>query len=160
MTICCHLLELMIVLLFSLRSSWYAGIPYPLCSIGVRVFCLVLCLSGILGKGMLRAYPWGRISTSQQLLYYAKAVDNKLLGAPITICLQQQAAATTNTMEALDQILDYIATYPNDGTTSQASHMILATHSNASFLNETSHKAKPVPTSSCPKMIQWCSLHK
>ena len=58
MTIYCHLLERIIMLLSSLRGSWYIGIPYPLCSIGVRVFCRVLCSSGILGKGTLRAYPW------------------------------------------------------------------------------------------------------
>ena len=49
------------------------------------------------------------------LLYYARAVNNKLL--------------TTNTMEAVDQLLDYyVANYPDDGATFWASHMILAVH--------------------------------
>ena len=63
MTVYRHLLELRIMLLVLLRSSCYVGIPYSLRSIGVRVLSLVLCPSGILGKGTLRAYPWGRIPT-------------------------------------------------------------------------------------------------
>ena len=37
---------------------------------------------------------------------------------------------------AVDQLLDYIATYPHDGITYRESDMILATHSEASYLNE------------------------
>ena len=48
------------------------------------------------------------------LLYYARAVDNKLLVALSTIG-GQQAAATKKTNKAINQLLDYCATYPNDG---------------------------------------------
>eukprot|EP00804_Cyclotella_cryptica_P019121 CCRYP_019438-RA/>CCRYP_019438-RA protein AED:0.46 eAED:0.46 QI:0/-1/0/1/-1/1/1/0/111 len=44
------------------------------------------------------------------LLYYPRAVDNKLLVALSTISLQQ-TAATQNTAAAVHQLLDYVATY-------------------------------------------------
>ena len=50
------------------------------------------------------------------LLYYAQAVDNKLLATLSTIS-SQQAAATVNTEKAVNQLLDYVATYPSDGIT-------------------------------------------
>ena len=50
------------------------------------------------------------------LLYYARAVDNKLLATLSTIS-SQQSKATENTAKAVSQLLDYVATYPNDGTT-------------------------------------------
>ena len=48
------------------------------------------------------------------LLYYSQSVDNKLLVGLSTI-VSQQAAATQRTNEAINQILDYCATYPTDG---------------------------------------------
>ncbi len=69
------------------------------------------------------------------LLYYAQAVDNKLLATLSTIS-SQQATATENTAKAVNQILNYVATYPSDGITYRASSMILAAHSDASFLTE------------------------
>ena len=45
-------------------------------------------------------------------------------------------------MVAVDQLLDYVATYPDDGTTFRASHMILAAHSDASFLNESKSRSR------------------
>jgi hypothetical protein len=47
------------------------------------------------------------------LLYYARAVDNKLLVA-INSIGTQQAAATEATAAAISQLLNYVATYPND----------------------------------------------
>jgi hypothetical protein len=56
------------------------GIPYSLRSIGVRVLGLVLCPSGILGKGTLRAYPWGRIPThSHKVVKIATEVPDVVL---------------------------------------------------------------------------------
>jgi hypothetical protein len=54
----------------------------------------------------------------------------------------QQAAATKNTCTAIDQLLDYVATYPSDGTTYRASNMILAAHSDASFLSESKSRSR------------------
>jgi hypothetical protein len=48
------------------------------------------------------------------LLYYAWAVNNKLLVAISTIAARQ-TKATVATEEAMDLLLDYVATYPNDG---------------------------------------------
>eukprot|EP00804_Cyclotella_cryptica_P024923 CCRYP_011831-RA/>CCRYP_011831-RA protein AED:0.37 eAED:0.37 QI:0/0/0/1/1/1/2/0/402 len=69
------------------------------------------------------------------LLYYARAVDNKLLVALSTIS-SQQTAATQNTATAVHQLLDYVAMYPNDGITYRASSMILAAQSDVSYLTE------------------------
>ncbi len=69
------------------------------------------------------------------LLYYARAVDNKLL-ATLSAISSQQAHATANTAKAVHQLLDYVTTYPSDGITYRASSMVLAAHSDASFLTE------------------------
>jgi hypothetical protein len=65
------------------------------------------------------------------LSYYARAVDNKMLTTLSTIGAQQ-AKATENTGNTVNQMLDYVATYPNDSTTYRASNMILLAHSDAS----------------------------
>ena len=81
----------------------------------------IKCIQGIVGS----------------LLYYARAVNNKLLVSLSTIG-SQQAAATANTIKAINQLLNYVATYPDNGTTFQTSHMILTAHYyDAIFLNET-----------------------
>ena len=48
------------------------------------------------------------------LFYYARAMDNKLL-VGLSAIGSQQAAAAQRTNEAINQILDYCATYPSDG---------------------------------------------
>ena len=75
------------------------------------------------------------------LLYYARAVDNKLL-ATLSAISSQQACATENTNKAVNQLLDYVTTYPSDGITYRASNMILATHSDASFLSEPGSRSR------------------
>ncbi|KAL7425592.1 hypothetical protein ACHAXH_000063, partial [Discostella pseudostelligera] len=75
------------------------------------------------------------------LLYYARAVDNKLL-ATLSAISSQQANATKHTERAVNQLLDYVATYPNDGTTYRASTMVLAAHSDASFLTEPNSRSR------------------
>lgn len=75
------------------------------------------------------------------LLYYAQAVDNKLLATHSTISAQQ-AKATQRTVAAIDQLLDYVATYPANGTTYCSSGMMLATYSDASFLIENGFHSK------------------
>ena len=75
------------------------------------------------------------------LLYYARAVDNKLLTTLSTIS-SQQAKATERTAEEVMQLLDYVATYPSDGITYRASNMVLAAHSDASFLTETGSRSR------------------
>ena len=68
------------------------------------------------------------------LLYYARAVDKKLLVALSTIGGQQEAS-TEKTNEAINQILDYCATYPNGGIVYRSSDIILCAHLDAGFHN-------------------------
>ena len=70
------------------------------------------------------------------LLYYGRAVANKLLVA-LNAIGSKQAAETEKTSQAIDQLLNYVATYPNDGTIHRSRDMILAAHSDAGFNNES-----------------------
>ena len=68
------------------------------------------------------------------LLYYARAVNNKLLVAlsAITAC---QSCATVATEQAAHLLLDYVAAYPSDDIIYQSSAMILCAHTSVGFLN-------------------------
>ncbi len=55
----------------------------------------------------------------------------------LSVIAAQQATATLATEQAVHLLLDYVATYPNNGIVYCASDMILCAHSNAGFLNET-----------------------
>ncbi len=67
-------------------------------------------------------------------LYYARAVDPTILMALSEIALQQ-AAPTENTMERVNQFLDYMWTHPDVIIWYLASDMILNIHSDASYLS-------------------------
>ena len=75
------------------------------------------------------------------LLYYARAVDNKLL-ATLSALSSQQAHATKNTETVVAQLLDYVATYPTDGITYRASSMVLPAHLDASFLTKPGSRSR------------------
>ena len=75
------------------------------------------------------------------LLYYARAVDNKLLCA-LSALGSQQAAATVATEADCNWLLDYCATYPDDGIIYRASDMVLAAHADAGFNNETRSRSR------------------
>lgn len=75
------------------------------------------------------------------LLYYGRAVNNKLLVALSTLG-SQQASATEQTNTNTNQLLDYVATYPDDGIVYRSSSMILAGHSDAGFNNETKGRSR------------------
>ena len=70
------------------------------------------------------------------LLYVGREVNNKLLVA-LSAIGSQQATATEDTAEAIEQLLDYVATYPNDGILFRKSDMIIVAHAVAGFLNES-----------------------
>jgi hypothetical protein len=70
------------------------------------------------------------------LLYYARCADNTMLPALGSLATQQ-ANPTQNTKILVHQLLDYAATYPDAITTYRASSMVLAGHSDASYLSET-----------------------
>jgi hypothetical protein len=75
------------------------------------------------------------------LLYYAQAVDNKLLVAlsAIAAC---QSYATVVTDQAVHLLLDYVATNPSDGIIYQSNDMIFCAHADAGFLNETNSRSQ------------------
>ena len=70
------------------------------------------------------------------LLYYARAVDNKLLVA-LNAISARQSKATIHTEQLVHTLLDYVATYPNDSIVFRASDMVLCAHADAGYLNET-----------------------
>jgi hypothetical protein len=69
------------------------------------------------------------------LLYYRSAVDPTILPA-ISAIASQQAQGMEAVADACHQILDYVATHPNAGIRYLASNMILAVHTNASYLSK------------------------
>ena len=75
------------------------------------------------------------------LLYYAQAVDNKLLVA-LSAIAARQSCATVATEQAVHLLLDYVATYPADGIVYRSSDMILCAHADAGFLNETNSRSR------------------
>ena len=75
------------------------------------------------------------------LIYVGRAVNNKLLVA-LSAFGAQQAAATEDTSAAIEQLLEYVATYPNDGIIFRKSDMILAAHADAGFLNESRARSR------------------
>jgi hypothetical protein len=77
-----------------------------------------------------------RCVQERSLLYYAQAVENKLLVALSTIAAHQ-AKATVATEQVVNLLLDYVATYLNDSIVYHASNMILCAHADAGFLNKT-----------------------
>jgi hypothetical protein len=68
------------------------------------------------------------------LLYYTRAADSKLLVA-LSAIAAQQSHATVATEQAVHLLLDYMATYPNNGIVYHASDMILCAHADVGFLN-------------------------
>jgi hypothetical protein len=73
-------------------------------------------------------------------LFLAHGVDGRLLPTLSTLALQQ-TAPTDQTMTLCKQILNYIALQPEAILTYNASNMVLATHSNASYLSESSARS-------------------
>ena len=75
------------------------------------------------------------------LLYVVRAVNNKHF-VVLSAIESQQAAATEDTTAAIEQLLDYVATYPNDGILFRKSDMILAAHADAGFINESRSRSR------------------
>eukprot|EP00804_Cyclotella_cryptica_P008100 CCRYP_004591-RA/>CCRYP_004591-RA protein AED:0.17 eAED:0.17 QI:0/0/0/1/0/0/4/0/815 len=76
-----------------------------------------------------------------KFLYLARAVDPTLL-CPISAIASQSANPTTDTMEQTKQLLDYIATQDDAVITYSASDMVLAVHSDASYLSEPKARSR------------------
>jgi hypothetical protein len=75
------------------------------------------------------------------LLYYTRAMDNKLLVA-INAIASRQSKATVHTEQLVHTLLDYVAMYPNYGIIYQASNMVLCAHTDASYLNKTESRIR------------------
>ena len=69
------------------------------------------------------------------LLYYDRAIDSTLLAALSKIAAQQTNGTSAIT-EVCHQLLEYVAMHPNVGIRYHACIIILAAHTNASYLSE------------------------
>ena len=49
----------------------------------------------------------------------------------------REAKAAVHTRQPVRMLLNYVATYPNDGIIFRASKMVLCTHAKVGYLNET-----------------------
>ncbi len=70
------------------------------------------------------------------LLYYARAMDNKLLVA-LNAIAARQFKVTIRTEQLIHTLLDYVAMYPSYGIVYRASNMVLCAHADAGYLNKT-----------------------
>jgi hypothetical protein len=75
------------------------------------------------------------------LLYYGRAVDSTVLVALSSIA-SAQATPTTQTMKLTKFLLDYVATHPDAILTYEKSNMVLAVHSDASYLREIGARSR------------------
>lgn len=74
-------------------------------------------------------------------LYLGRAVDPTLL-CPISAIALQLVTPTTKTMQETKQLLDYLATQEQAVLTYRASDMVLACHSDASYLCEPKARSR------------------
>jgi len=74
-------------------------------------------------------------------LYYARAVDCTMLCALGSLA-SQQANPTEDTMKKVRQFLDYALCNPDAIVTYRASNMVLAVHSDASYLSESKARSR------------------
>ena len=75
------------------------------------------------------------------LLYYAQAVDNKIL-VVLSVIGSKQAAATEDTYTSTKQLLDYVDTYPNDGIIYHSIKMVLSSHAESGLHNESKGRSQ------------------
>ena len=76
-----------------------------------------------------------------KFLFYGQAVDSTILTA-ISAIASEQATPTTDTMAKANQLLDYLASQEEAIITYSASNMILASHSDAGYLNEPQARSR------------------
>ena len=75
------------------------------------------------------------------LLYYGRVADSTLLTA-LSAIAAQQSNGTQAVAEACHKLLNYVATHPNAGIHYHACDMILAVHTDASYLSELGGKSR------------------
>ena len=76
-----------------------------------------------------------------KFLYYGRAVDSTLL-TPISAIAAQSAQPTTDTLKQTHQLLDYLASTEEAIITYNKSDMVLAVHSDASYLSEPKARSR------------------
>ena len=74
-------------------------------------------------------------------LYYARAVDSTMLVA-LSAIASEQAKPTTNTLAKVMHFLDYASSQDEAILTYRASDMVLAVHSDASYLSESEARSR------------------
>jgi hypothetical protein len=74
------------------------------------------------------------------LLYYARAVDPKLI-MPVNVLDSEQTRATADTADKTIKFLNYCNTHPEATLRYHASDMILNIHSEASYISEREAKS-------------------
>jgi hypothetical protein len=74
-------------------------------------------------------------------LFYARAVDSTMMVA-LSAIAAEQGAPTENTLRKVNQFLDYAATHPDAVVTYKASDMVLAIHSDASYLSKPKARSR------------------
>eukprot|EP00804_Cyclotella_cryptica_P021147 CCRYP_001465-RA/>CCRYP_001465-RA protein AED:0.35 eAED:0.35 QI:0/0/0/1/0.5/0.33/3/0/629 len=77
----------------------------------------------------------------EKLLFLGRAVDSPLL-CPISAIASQSSAPTQDTMTQTLQLLDYLATQEEAVLTYHASDMVLAAHSDTSYLSEPQARSR------------------
>ena len=76
-----------------------------------------------------------------KVLFYRRAVDNKLVVA-LNYIGTQQSSSTESTNETINHLLNYLSTYPNDIIVYRSSNKGLAAHSDAGFHNESNCRSR------------------
>ena len=77
----------------------------------------------------------------ETFLYYAHPVDPTILIA-LSAITSEQESPTRATIKKVDQFLDYAASQEQSILTYEASDMVLAVHSNASYLSESKARSR------------------
>jgi hypothetical protein len=78
---------------------------------------------------------------TEVFLFYARAVDSTMLVA-LSAIAAEQGSPTQQTLRKVEQFLDYAATNPEAVVTYKASDMVLAIHSDASYLSEPKARSR------------------
>ncbi len=115
------------------RKSWgyHAAKAWYLFHAANHFWCIQVITRGTGGKCITNTF---------RFQHYARAVDPTLLAALSAIAMQQ-ANGTRAVANACHQLLDYVAMHPNAGLHYHACNMILAVHTDASYLSETGSKS-------------------
>jgi hypothetical protein len=76
-----------------------------------------------------------------KFLFLGRSVDSTLL-CPISTIASQSATPTTDTLKQMHQLLDYLGTQEDAVLPYHASYMVLAVHSDASYLSEPKARSR------------------